>query len=108
MPIIKYYSLIKLSFDEKKLFITTVHEKFTGGYHMVLSYFKNTGKSPLILDNLSFKLLNLNTRKDLQADLFIYSTGVYHLNKDNRLIKIAPYSIEYKNLQKRVKKENQN
>jgi predicted transglutaminase-like cysteine proteinase len=104
--IIKYYSLIKLGFDEKKLFITTVHEKYSGGYHMVLSYFQNPNRSPLILDNLSFKVLDLKTRKDLQADLFINSTGVYKLSKKNILIKIADSLVKYKNLVEKIKKEN--
>jgi len=104
--IIKYYSLIKLGFDEKKLFITTVREKYSGGYHMVLSYFKNKNQSPLILDNLSFKVLNLKTRKDLKADLFINSTGVYKLSEKNILIKVADYATQYKELVEKIQKEN--
>jgi len=73
---------------------------------MVLSYFKNPQKSPLILDNLSFKILDLKTRKDLQADLFINSTGVYKLSKKNILIKVADYFVKYKNLVEKIKKEN--
>ena len=96
--IIKYYSLIKLGFDEKKLFITTVREKY--------SYFKKKNQPPLILDNLSFKVLNLKTRRDLEADLFINSTGVYKLSKKNILIKVASYSTQYKDLVEKIKKEN--
>lgn len=73
---------------------------------MVLSYFKNSNESPLILDNLSFKILNLKTRKDLEAELFINETGVYKLNNKNILIKIANHSVEYKELLKRIKREN--
>jgi len=103
--IIKYFTLIQLGFDEKKLFLNVVKEKYRGGYHMVLSYFKVKGDSPLVLDNLSFKILNLDERKDLEADVFINSTGVYRL-KNNKLVKIANYSREYIQLLKNIAKEN--
>ncbi len=103
--IIKYFSLIKLGFDEKKLFITVVKERYYGGYHMVLSYFKEEGKSPLILDNLSFRILNLKIRDDIKADTFINSTGVYRL-KGNKLVKFAHHSKEYLELLESIKKEN--
>ena len=70
---------------------------------MVLSYFKEKNKSPLILDNLSFKILDLKTRVDLKADIFINSDGVFKLNKNNELIKIAHHSSQYDELIKRVK-----
>ncbi len=104
--IIKYFTLIKLGFDKNKLFLTTVHEKYLGGYHMVLSYFKDKGDSPLILDNLSFKILNLKTRKDLKADTFINDSGVYKINKNNKLIKIYKSSLKFKELLEKIKKEN--
>jgi len=102
--LIKYYSLIKLGFDEKKLYITVVKEKFRGGYHMVLSYFKVSNKAPLILDNLSFKILDLKTREDLQAKYFINSTGVYKINKKYQLIKIAHKYKEFEELKIKINK----
>ncbi|WP_373034614.1 transglutaminase-like cysteine peptidase [Sulfurimonas sp.] len=104
--IIKYFSLLKLGFDKKKLFLTTVNEKYIGGYHMVLSYFEKKGKSPLILDNLSFRILNLETRKDLQADTFINEHGVYKIDKNNKLIKVQNYSPKFQDLLRKVKKDN--
>lgn len=104
--IIKYFTLIKLGFDEKKLFITTAFEKFQGGYHMVLSYFHKQGKPPLILDNLSFRVLNLKDRKDLQADKFINSSGVYEMDENYELRRIARHSKEYLELMQRINKEN--
>ncbi len=71
---------------------------------MVLSYFKGDGKSPLILDNLSFRILNLQQRKDLKADLFINSKGVFRLSKNNLLKKIAKKHLYYEGLIKRVSK----
>lgn len=102
--IIKYFTLIKLGFDERKLFLTAVNEKFTGGYHMVLTYFKDKNKSPLVLDNLSFRILDLDTRTDIKADVFINSNGVFKINKKHQLKKIANGAIPYIELMKKVKK----
>ncbi len=85
--------------------MSIVKEKYQGGYHMVLSYFKTKGQSPLVLDNLSFKILDLEKRKDLEAHTFINSTGVYKL-KNKKLLKIADHSREYLQLLKNIKKEN--
>ncbi|MDF1875828.1 transglutaminase-like cysteine peptidase [Sulfurimonas sp. SAG-AH-194-I05] len=104
--IIKYFTLIKLGFDEKKLFLTTVHEQYTGGYHMVLSYFKDKKKSPLVLDNLSFRILTLETRKDIKADMFINSKGVYKMKKNHTLKKISNKLLLYTKLIKKIKKNN--
>ena len=104
--IIKYYTLIHLGFDEKKLFITVVKEKFYGGYHMVLSYFKYKGKSPLVLDNLSFKILPMSKRSDLEAQYYINSTGVYKLLENNQLHKVADKYKAFEELQKKVSKNN--
>ncbi len=104
--IIKYFTLIKLGFDKDKLFLTTVHEKFIGGYHMVLSYFKTKGESPLILDNLSFRILPLQTRKDLKADIFINTNGIYKINENHKLIKVENSSPQFQKLLRKIRKEN--
>jgi len=103
--IIKYFTLLKLGFDEKKLFITSVYEKYTGSYHMVLSYFKTKGKPPLILDNLSFRILDLKTREDLRVDKFMNKNGTYKITKYNKLIKISKPPKKFLDLLKRVEKE---
>lgn len=104
--IIKYFTLIKLGFSKDKLFITTAFEKYTGQYHMVLSYFEKENKPPLVLDNLSFKVLGLKTRDDLKADMFINTTGTYKIDKYNKLIKINKAPEKFKDLMQRVKKES--
>ena len=103
--IIKYFTLLKLGFEEKKLFLTGVKDKYSGNHHMVLSYFKDKGKSPLILDNLSFKILSLKEREDLKADIFINSYGIFKINKNNKLIKKARYTKKFTNLLKKVKQD---
>lgn len=104
--IIKYFTLLKLGFEKERLFITTVNEKYTGSYHMVLSYFEDNNSSPLILDNLSFRVLKLKNRKDLEADLFLNQNGIYKLNEHSDLIKTAPSSAKFQNLLKKIKDEN--
>ncbi|MCD6173720.1 MAG: transglutaminase-like cysteine peptidase [Sulfurimonas sp.] len=102
--IIKYFTLLKLGFDKKKLFLTTVFEQYQGGYHMVLSYFKDKNKPPLILDNLSFRVLDLKTREDIKADIFINSTGIFKIDKNYNLKKIAHQSKQYNELMKKIRK----
>ena len=104
--IIKYFTLLKLGFDKKKLFFTTVFEHYKGGYHMVLSYFKNKNEPPLILDNLSFRVLDLKEREDIKADVFINSAGIFKINQNYSLKKIAHQSKHYNELMKRIKKNH--
>lgn len=101
--IIKYYSLIKLGFDEKKLFITVVKENFRGGGHMILCYFKTKSEPPLVLDNLSFKILNLQKRSDLTPQIFINSTGVYKIKSNFELYKVSNKYQKFEKLKEKVK-----
>jgi len=104
--IIKYFTLLKLGFDKNKLYLTAVHEQYKGGYHMVLSYFLEKNKAPLILDNLSFRILNLDIREDIKADIFINSSGVFKIDKNNALKKIANRSKQYDDLMKKIQNNN--
>ena len=102
--IIKYYTLIKLGFDPRKLFITVVYHPATKSPHMVLSYFHREDKIPLILDNSTSKILSLTKRDDLEIKGFLNSNGVYKLNYRSRLVK--GYSKKFKNLLERVQVES--
>lgn len=102
--IIKYYSLIELGFSKERLYLTIVKENFRGGQHMVLSYFEKQGQAPLILDNLSFKVLPLNKRKDLSAEYFINEYGVYTMRKNGTLEKSPLHFKEFEELRKRIEK----
>lgn len=102
--IIKYYSLIKLGFDKNKLYLTMVKELFNGRDHMVLSYFPNLNAQPLVLDNLSFKVLPLNKRTDLKANYFINNNGVFSLN-NNHLKKEGLYNKKFVRLTEQVAQE---
>ncbi len=104
--IIKYYSLIKLGFDEKRLFMTIVKENFYGGEHMVLSYFQTENAPPLILDNLSFKILDLQKRSDLTPQYFINSTGIYTITPQFKLQKVANTYPKFESLLQKVQKNH--
>lgn len=104
--IIKYFTLLKLGFKKSKLFMTIVYDKYSKNYHMVLSYFETKGEAPLILDNLSFRILKLDKREDLIAHRFINENGTYKLNKNYNLVKTESTHPKLKSLLKKVKKEN--
>jgi predicted transglutaminase-like cysteine proteinase len=86
--IIKYFTLLKLGFQKNRLFMTIVYDKYTKAYHMVLSYFAIRGKPPLILDNLSFRILSLDKREDLVIQKLINEHGTYTLDKEYCLVKV--------------------
>ena len=104
--ILKYFTLLKLGFDKNRLFITTSREKYTGQMHMVLSYFESDNKPPLILDNLSYKILELSKRVDLEPQIFINEDGSYKLDEHNNLTKIGEVPQKFTELLQRVKKES--
>jgi predicted transglutaminase-like cysteine proteinase len=101
--IIKYFTLLKLGFDKDKLYVTNVRENFSGGTHMVLSYFEKDGEPPLILDNLSFRVLDLKTREDLSANIFMNEKGSYKITKYNQLIRVGDAPQKFIELLNRVK-----
>lgn len=103
--IIKYFTLLKLGFEKDKLFLTTSKEKFTGQSHMVLSYFESKDKPPLILDNLSYKVLDLSQRVDLETKIFTNEEGSYKLDEHNNLSRIGDMPPKFKELLERVAKE---
>ena len=63
--IAKYFALVTLGVDEKKLYFTYVNSKKFKRAHMVLSYFKTPQSDPFILDNINPQLLNASKRDDL-------------------------------------------
>jgi predicted transglutaminase-like cysteine proteinase len=104
--IIKYFTLLKLGFEKEKLFITTSHEKYSNQAHMVLSYFKSKNEPPLILDSISYKVLGLGKRVDLEAKIFINEEGSYKIDSDNNLVKVGDAPEKFKELLEKIKKES--
>ncbi|MDQ1267742.1 MAG: hypothetical protein QG560_385 [Campylobacterota bacterium] len=104
--IIKYFTLLKLGFEKEKLFITTSHEKYSAQAHMVLSYFKSKNEPPLILDSISYKVLDLGKRVDLEAKIFINENGSYKIDGENNLIKVGDAPQKFKELLEKIRKES--
>lgn len=100
---IKYFTLIDLGFDEKKLFFAIVKEISSINHHMVLLYEKEPGKPPLVLDNLSFRILPLPKRTDLKLVDFFNSTGRFTYTKDYKKKRQAGNYREFNDLVKKVK-----
>ena len=104
--IIKYFTLIKLGFNPKRLYLTVVQDQFSKNLHMVLSYFTPEEDTALILDNLSFRVLKMKKRDDYIYKKFINEEGVFILNKKNKLLKKSLKHPKMQDLIQRVKKEN--
>ena len=71
----KYFALLYLKVDAKKLFFTYVRSSEFKEAHMVLTYFETPRSEPLILDNNNFKVLKASQRKDL--------TPIYNFNGES-------------------------
>ena len=61
----KYFALIYLGVDSKKLFFTYVKSTKFRETHMVLTYFKTPRSEPLVLDNNNLRIFPASKRKDL-------------------------------------------
>jgi predicted transglutaminase-like cysteine proteinase len=76
----KYFALIYLGIDAKKLFFTYVKStKFTAA-HMVLTYFETPRSEPLVLDNTNLRIFPASKRDDLVP---IYNFNGESLYKTN-------------------------
>ena len=71
----KYFALIYLGIDSKKLFFTYVRSSRFKAAHMVLTYFKTPHSEPLVLDNTNFRIFPASKRKDL--------TPIYNFNGES-------------------------
>ncbi len=71
----KYFALIYLGVDSKKLFFTYVKSSQFKAAHMVLTYFETPRSEPLVLDNNNQKIFPASQRKDL--------TPIYNFNGES-------------------------
>lgn len=63
--IAKYFTLIELGIKKENMYFAVVDIKGKRYSHMVLLYVEDKNKTPLVLDNLSFKVAPLSIRKKL-------------------------------------------
>lgn len=108
--IAKYFTLLEVGIPKDKLFLTVVKVKGATDYHMVLSYIENKNSMPLILDNLSFRVLPFNKRKDLNPKFIFNEVEAYTL-KDKKIYEKVKVNWgkedKWKNLLNRIYKENE-
>jgi len=63
--IAKYFTLKYLGVDPKKMYFTYVRALRFDQPHMVLTYFETPEATPLILDNINYRIFPASQRKDL-------------------------------------------
>ena len=98
--IAKYFALKYLNVDPKKLYFVYVRVKKTNIPHMVLAYFDKKNRPPLILDNISNKIMPADKRTDL-IPVYMFNPVVLQnasANKNNGVYR------KWDNLIKRIKK----
>lgn len=79
--IAKFYTLKDLGWDAKKMALCVVKENKERSWHMILLV-TPTSKEPLVLDNLSFKVLPLRERYDLHVKECMNEEGMMKLENN--------------------------
>ena len=100
--IAKYFVLRELGFDTKRLCLGIVRDRYSGGYHMVLLYFKEAGRSPLVLDNLSFRILPLSERSDLMQQYCFNESGLFRVGPQGERTPLQGREAKFEGLMKRI------
>lgn len=75
--IAKYFTLIELGIDDKKMRITYVKALKLNQAHMVLTYFATPRSVPLVLDNLIPKIKSATQRNDLLPVYSFNGSGLW-------------------------------
>ncbi|RXK02298.1 hypothetical protein CRV02_05515 [Arcobacter sp. CECT 8989] len=108
--IAKYFTLQEVGIPKDKLFLAVVKVKSATNYHMVLTYLENKNSIPLILDNLSFRVLPFVKRTDLTPK-FIFNEKEAFILKNKKIHKRVKIDWgkedKWKNLLNRIYKENE-
>jgi len=77
----KYFALLYLGVDSKKLFFTYVKSTKFKESHMVLTYFKTPRSEPLILDNNNRRVFPASKREDLIPIYNFNGASLYKASK---------------------------
>lgn len=108
--IAKYFTLLSLGIEKNKLFLAVVKVKNATNYHMVLLYIKNKNSMPLVLDNLSFKVVPFNKRPKLKPK-FIFNEKEAYILKNKKIYKKVKINWgkedKWENILKRVYENNE-
>lgn len=92
----KYFALLYLGIDSKKLFFTYVRSRKFKAPHMVLTYFKTPRSEPLILDNNNKKIFPASQRKDLIPIYNFNGESLYRAEKSGAGKKIKQHKSHKK------------
>lgn len=82
--IAKYFALLYLGVDPKKLYFTYVRALRFNAPHMVLTYFKTPKSEPLVLDNINYKIFPASKRTDLKPIYLFNAQTLYNARKKAR------------------------
>ena len=91
--IAKQYTLTLLGIPKEDMYYHVVEDRYTGGYHMVLTLHKKKQNSYVVLDNLSTIILPWQKRVDLKSSFLFNQKGFYRFNQNLNLINIKRKSI---------------
>jgi predicted transglutaminase-like cysteine proteinase len=108
--IAKYFTLIETGIAKEKLFFGIVQVKGESTYHMVLLYIENKKAMPLVLDNLSFKVVSFDIRRKLIPKVIFNEKSAYILKnkKIHKRVKINWGKVDkWQKLLDRVYKKNE-
>ncbi|WP_201523637.1 transglutaminase-like cysteine peptidase [Aliarcobacter butzleri] len=85
--IAKYFTLLELGVKKENLYPAIVKVEGSASFHLVLLYVEDKNKSPLVLDNLSFKILPFSKRTDLTPIAAFNEIDSYTLTREKFLQK---------------------
>lgn len=85
--IAKYFTLLELGVKKENLYPAIVKVQGSASLHLVLLYVEDKNKSPLVLDNLSFKILPFSKRTDLTPIAAFNEIDSYTLTREKFLQK---------------------
>ncbi|MFW3439273.1 transglutaminase-like cysteine peptidase [Aliarcobacter butzleri] len=86
--IAKYFTLLELGVKKENLYPAIVKVEGSASLHLVLLYVEDKNKSPLVLDNLSFKILPFSKRTDLTPIAAFNEIDSYTLTREKFLQKV--------------------
>jgi len=86
--IAKYFALVHLGVDSKKLFFTYVRSTQFKEAHMVVTYFATSRSEPLIMDNNNHRVLPASKRTDLTPIYNFSGTSLYKASGDGAGAKV--------------------
>lgn len=85
--IAKYFTLLELGVKKENLYPAIVKVEGSASLHLILLYVEDKNKSPLVLDNLSFKILPFSKRTDLTPIAAFNEIDSYTLTREKFLQK---------------------